>query len=99
MGRWGSFANGEEGYEELDASVSYRIGLKTWANWVDSNIDPNKTRVFFTTMSPTHQRSLSLFLSSSVRTCVACMRVIVSLCTFIFLNKMKEKGYCTFQIR
>ncbi|XP_073060207.1 protein trichome birefringence-like 3 [Primulina eburnea] len=54
---WGSFANGEEGYEELDASVSYRIGLKTWANWVDSNIDPNKTRVFFTTMSPTHQRS------------------------------------------
>ncbi|XP_073157900.1 protein trichome birefringence-like 3 [Henckelia pumila] len=54
---WGSFSNGEEGFEELDASVSYRIGLKTWANWVDSNIDPNKTRVFFTTMSPTHQRS------------------------------------------
>lgn len=54
---WGTFANGEEGYEELDAHVSYRIGLKTWANWVDSNINPNKTRVFFTTMSPTHQRS------------------------------------------
>ncbi|GFP93826.1 protein trichome birefringence-like 3 [Phtheirospermum japonicum] len=54
---WGSFANGEEGYEELDASASYRVGLKTWANWVDSNINPNKTRVFFTTMSPTHQRS------------------------------------------
>lgn len=54
---WGSFANGEDGYEELDASVSYRIGLKTWANWVDTTIDTNKTRVFFTTMSPTHQRS------------------------------------------
>uniref|UniRef100_A0A803MK77 Trichome birefringence-like C-terminal domain-containing protein n=1 Tax=Chenopodium quinoa TaxID=63459 RepID=A0A803MK77_CHEQI len=54
--RWGSFANGEEGYEELDAPVAYRIGLKTWANWVDSTIDPNKTRVFFTTMSPTHMR-------------------------------------------
>ncbi|XP_023742565.1 protein trichome birefringence-like 3 [Lactuca sativa] len=54
---WGSFANGEDGYEELDASVSYRIALKTWANWIDSNIDQNKTRVFFTTMSPTHQRS------------------------------------------
>ncbi|KAF6170428.1 hypothetical protein GIB67_014358 [Kingdonia uniflora] len=54
---WGSFANGEEGYEEFDASVSYRIGLKTWANWIDSNIDSNKTRVFFTTMSPTHMRS------------------------------------------
>ncbi|XAR68800.1 hypothetical protein NMG60_11000170 [Bertholletia excelsa] len=54
---WGSFANGEEGFEELDTPVAYRISLKTWANWVDSNIDPTKTRVFFTTMSPTHSRS------------------------------------------
>ncbi|PIN18070.1 hypothetical protein CDL12_09265 [Handroanthus impetiginosus] len=54
---WGSFPNGQEGYQELDAPVSFTIGLKTWANWVDSNINPNKTRVFFTTMSPTHQRS------------------------------------------
>ncbi|KAL8196785.1 hypothetical protein R6Q57_024487 [Mikania cordata] len=54
---WGSFANGEDGYEELEAPVSYRIALRTWANWVDSNVDENKTRVFFTTMSPTHQRS------------------------------------------
>ncbi|KAK4755435.1 hypothetical protein SAY87_009192 [Trapa incisa] len=55
---WGSFANGQDGYEELDLPVAYRIALKTWANWVDSNIDPNKTRVFFTTMSPTHLRSV-----------------------------------------
>ncbi|KAL6503257.1 Transducin (beta)-like 3 [Orobanche hederae] len=54
---WGSFTNGEDGYEELDAPVSYRLGIKTWANWVDSNVNPNTTRVFFTTMSPTHQRS------------------------------------------
>ncbi|KAF8402628.1 hypothetical protein HHK36_010717 [Tetracentron sinense] len=54
---WGSFANGEEGFEELDAPIAYRLGLKTWANWVDSSVDPNKTRVFFTTMSPTHMRS------------------------------------------
>ncbi|KAL4189733.1 hypothetical protein AMTRI_Chr08g208590 [Amborella trichopoda] len=54
---WGSFANAEEGYEELDAPIAYRIGLRTWANWVDSTVNPNKTRVFFTTMSPTHMRS------------------------------------------
>ncbi|KAL0291665.1 UNVERIFIED_CONTAM: protein trichome birefringence-like 3 [Sesamum calycinum] len=54
---WGSFANGEEGYQELDTPVSYNIGLKTWANWVDSNLNPNRTRVFFTTMSPLHERS------------------------------------------
>nr|CAD1841920.1 unnamed protein product [Ananas comosus var. bracteatus] len=54
---WGSFANGDEGFEELDFVVAYRIGLKTWANWIDSTINPNSTRVFFTTMSPTHMRS------------------------------------------
>ncbi|KAL1321710.1 hypothetical protein HN51_066581 [Arachis hypogaea] len=54
---WGSFANGEKGYEELDNSIAYKLALKTWANWVDSTINPNKTKVFFTTMSPTHSRS------------------------------------------
>ncbi|MQL91832.1 hypothetical protein Taro_024455 [Colocasia esculenta] len=54
---WGSFPNGEEGYEELDSAVAYRIGLKTWANWVDTTLNPKQSRVFFTTMSPTHMRS------------------------------------------
>ncbi|XVF55074.1 hypothetical protein PTKIN_Ptkin06aG0007400 [Pterospermum kingtungense] len=54
---WGSFENGEEGYTELDTAVAYKIGLKTWANWIDSNINPNKTRVFFMTMSSIHTRS------------------------------------------
>lgn len=60
--RWGSFANGKEGYEELDTAIAYNLGLRTWANWVDSTINPNKTRVFFTTMSPAHTKSLSLSL-------------------------------------
>ncbi|XP_007026661.2 PREDICTED: protein trichome birefringence-like 3 [Theobroma cacao] len=54
---WGSFANGEEGYTVLDTPVAYKVGLKTWANWIDSTINPNKTRVFFTTISPVHTRS------------------------------------------
>ncbi|KAL5652994.1 hypothetical protein ACJX0J_038452, partial [Zea mays] len=49
---WGSF--GDDGYEELDAWVAFRLGLKTWANWVDANIDPNATRVFFMSISTTH---------------------------------------------
>ncbi|KAJ4757036.1 Protein trichome birefringence [Rhynchospora pubera] len=54
---WGKFANADEGFEELDRTVAYRIGLRTWANWIDSTLDPNKAKVFFTTMSPTHFRS------------------------------------------
>ncbi|KAK4834557.1 hypothetical protein QYF36_024805 [Acer negundo] len=55
---WGSFSNGPDGYAELDTPVAYKIGMKTWANWVDSTINPNHTRVFFTTMSPTHTNSI-----------------------------------------
>ncbi|KAG6603580.1 Protein trichome birefringence-like 3, partial [Cucurbita argyrosperma subsp. sororia] len=55
---WGSFKNGEEGYVEFDTPIAYTMGMKTWANWVDSNVNPNMTRVFFTTMSPTHTRSM-----------------------------------------
>ncbi|KAG2274869.1 hypothetical protein Bca52824_057424 [Brassica carinata] len=28
--------------------------MNTWAHWISSNIDPNKKRVFFVTMSPIH---------------------------------------------
>ncbi|CAN6289770.1 unnamed protein product [Urochloa humidicola] len=52
---WGAF--GDDGYEELDAWVAFRLGLKTWANWVDANIDSNATRVFFMSISTTHMRS------------------------------------------
>jgi hypothetical protein len=73
--RWGAF--GDDGYEELDAWVAFRLGLKTWANWVDANIDPNATRVFFMSISTTHMRQqlivhqLSLHSSSSFRISIA----------------------------
>ncbi|TVU47438.1 hypothetical protein EJB05_07041 [Eragrostis curvula] len=52
---WGAFS--DDGYEELDAWVAFRLGLKTWANWVDTHIDPNTTKVFFMSISTTHMRS------------------------------------------
>ncbi|XP_077214499.1 trichome birefringence-like protein (DUF828) isoform X2 [Tasmannia lanceolata] len=64
---WGSFPNGEEGFEELEAPTAYRISLKTWANWVDSTVNPNETRVFFTTMSPTHMRSADWHNKKGIR--------------------------------
>ncbi|KAL0923017.1 hypothetical protein M5K25_007059 [Dendrobium thyrsiflorum] len=54
---WGSFANGEEGYEELDSIIAFTMALRTWANWIDSNVNRSSTRVLFTTASPTHMRS------------------------------------------
>lgn len=43
--------------EEVDGRPAMELAMKTWANWVDSNVNPLEKRVFFVTMSPTHQRS------------------------------------------
>jgi hypothetical protein len=33
------------------------MAMDSWGDWVANNVDPNKKRVFFVTMSPTHQWS------------------------------------------
>jgi hypothetical protein len=53
-GRKGSFDQGSTEYVEVDRPVAYKEVLKTWAKWVDRNIDPNRTTVFFMGMSPNH---------------------------------------------
>ncbi|KAL9238683.1 hypothetical protein vseg_013073 [Gypsophila vaccaria] len=41
-------------YQDMDRLSAMDHGLKTWAKWIDSNIDATKTRVFFQSISPTH---------------------------------------------
>lgn len=53
----GSFDEGAEEYDEVDRPEAYGRVLKTWSNWVDENIDPNRTSVFFNSMSPLHFKS------------------------------------------
>lgn len=40
----------------LDASTAFRRALKTWASWVDKNIKPGRTKVFFRSSAPAHFR-------------------------------------------
>ncbi|KAM1126255.1 xylan O-acetyltransferase 1-like [Malus sylvestris] len=54
----GSFDQGATEYDEIDRPWAYRRVMKTWAKWVDKNIDPNRTTVFFSSMSPLHIKSL-----------------------------------------
>ncbi|XP_030460893.2 protein trichome birefringence-like 31 [Syzygium oleosum] len=39
---------------EYNVTDAYRLALETWANWLESSIDPQKQKVFFMSMSPTH---------------------------------------------
>ncbi|KAJ8755072.1 hypothetical protein K2173_016687 [Erythroxylum novogranatense] len=40
--------------KEYNVTTAYRLALETWANWLESNINPRKQKVFFMSMSPTH---------------------------------------------
>ncbi|EOA27172.1 hypothetical protein CARUB_v10023271mg [Capsella rubella] len=54
----GSFSNEDsKDYEEIGIYIAYKQVLSTWTNWVEQNINPNQTSIFFSSMSPTHIRS------------------------------------------
>ncbi|XP_059669870.1 protein trichome birefringence-like 38 [Cornus florida] len=40
--------------KDMDRVTAFYKGLTTWARWVDLNVDPFKTKVFFQGISPTH---------------------------------------------
>lgn len=51
---WDFIQKGDQIYKDMDRLEAFKEGLKTWSKWVESNIDPSKTRVFFQGISPTH---------------------------------------------
>ncbi|XP_074274255.1 protein trichome birefringence-like 33 [Silene latifolia] len=50
----GSFNDEQKEIEEVSNEEAYRIGMKTMLEWVGKYMNPNSTRVFFTSLSPTH---------------------------------------------
>ncbi|XP_027355314.1 protein trichome birefringence-like 31 [Abrus precatorius] len=40
--------------KEYNVTTAYKLTLETWANWLESNINPLTQKVFFMSMSPTH---------------------------------------------
>ncbi|KAI5337791.1 hypothetical protein L3X38_017062 [Prunus dulcis] len=51
---WDLIQEGNRLYKDMDRLVAYKKGLNTWARWIDTNLDPKKTRVFFQGVSPDH---------------------------------------------
>ncbi|KAK6933877.1 PC-Esterase [Dillenia turbinata] len=51
---WDRIHDGGKIVEDMDRVEAFRKGLTTWANWVNSDIDPSKTKVYFRGITPTH---------------------------------------------
>ncbi|XP_058182295.1 protein PMR5-like [Rhododendron vialii] len=51
---WDYMESGGSFYQDMDRLVALERGLRTWARWVDANVDYSRTRVFFQSISPTH---------------------------------------------
>lgn len=56
MCRWDYIQVGNKLYKDMDRVAAFEKALETWAGWVDSNVDPTKTRVFFQGISPSHYK-------------------------------------------
>ncbi|XP_043692554.1 protein trichome birefringence-like [Telopea speciosissima] len=48
------YQEGSHIYDELNVVEAFRRALTTWARWVDANVSPKKTLVFFRGYSATH---------------------------------------------
>lgn len=52
--RWDYIQDGQTLLKDMDRLEAFYKGMSTWARWVDLNVDPSKTKVFFQGISPTH---------------------------------------------
>ncbi|KAL0457468.1 UNVERIFIED_CONTAM: protein trichome birefringence-like 4 [Sesamum latifolium] len=48
------FQEGNHVYRKLEVADAYKKALRTWARWVDANINSSRTRVFFRGYSSSH---------------------------------------------
>ncbi|KAK6933900.1 Trichome birefringence-like, N-terminal domain [Dillenia turbinata] len=51
---WDYIQDGDQLVKDMDRMEALRKGLTTWAKWVNSDVDPSKTKVYFRGITPVH---------------------------------------------
>ncbi|KAD2805237.1 hypothetical protein E3N88_38614 [Mikania micrantha] len=54
----GSFDDEVKDIVQVPTEDAYRMAMKSMVKWVEKNMDPERTRVFFTSMSPSHFKGI-----------------------------------------
>ncbi|KAJ6311918.1 hypothetical protein OIU77_013630 [Salix suchowensis] len=52
----GSFDEGATEHDDVERHIVYEKVLRTWAKWVEENVDPTRTSIFYSSMFPQHYR-------------------------------------------
>ena len=47
---------------KMEGEEAFSRALRTWARWVDHNVEQTRTRVFFRSVSPEHKGYAHFFL-------------------------------------
>ncbi|KAK6943435.1 PC-Esterase [Dillenia turbinata] len=58
--KWGPFNSSDAIYKEVEVPCSYEMALQTWSNWLEIHVNRTKTKLYFMSMSPTHERCSKL---------------------------------------
>ncbi|XAR60745.1 hypothetical protein NMG60_11034232 [Bertholletia excelsa] len=66
---WDYMESGGTLYEDMDRLVALARGLRTWARWVENNVDPIRTRVFFQSISPSHYNPTEWKAGAAIKSC------------------------------
>ncbi|KAF8024400.1 hypothetical protein BT93_F1554 [Corymbia citriodora subsp. variegata] len=66
---WDYIQEGKQIHKDMDRMVAFEKALTTWGRWVDANIDPAKSKVFFQGISPSHYNG-SQWGEPSAKSCV-----------------------------
>ncbi|GFP79161.1 protein trichome birefringence-like 39 [Phtheirospermum japonicum] len=57
---WDYMEEGGRLYKDMNRLIAYYKGLTTWARWINRNVDPSRTKVFFQGISPIHYEMVGI---------------------------------------